>query len=242
MSSPTLPLSDQIDPSENSSNLHVSRKTSALQSAPEPSPDETPLHDTVPNHADAPYDYLEAVKHLADKIDPEMFDNCLGAYLRHDGGLISRWYGLYSQSNDFTLRTSGWSYDMVKSLLPRDTLASKQPPYVLIAHNIDRTQVQTLGTLFNIDPCFFVRHLALHNHAGADLETWGNSFKTFVASENDKHPGLLRMKARVAATSTESTSIDWSALEGPWEKPIRTPVSCSQVTDDLCESSLLWNN
>jgi hypothetical protein len=136
------------------------RSTALAGPGIEESRNNIPLPGSIPEPFLPAYDYLGKVKELADEIGPDLYEEQFGQRFTHGRtriGLYTPGYlGVDMKFEDvlenipnliWTLQTNFYSASITG------------PTTVLIVQAINKAGVQAIGTAFNVDPCFFARHL-----------------------------------------------------------------------------------
>jgi hypothetical protein len=201
------------------------------------------------------YNYLEKVKELCDEIKPDLFDECFEKHFQQGHGeafLISKektrrilpgsddpdgkWEYLES---DFFLN---WGFtSSSQPLIEKPTLrpskltslltsATQEYPHILIVEAIDRSDIQFLGTAFDIDPYFIAQHLGTnqlrvreqHQREMANLSC---SFQSFL-------------KRREGVTSCARSDFDIALEALPWHN--MHGVGFRLYTTDRADMPDLW--
>jgi hypothetical protein len=209
---------------------------SGLRSTSKVSPFETPPGDGEVKKSAKSYDYLEVVEQLADRIDRDLYHDYVGAHLIQRYGDISYFDGSMVQTRPWVSQITPAS---VEDLLQQSSLASERGPCALILHHINKEQLETLGTLLNIDPWFFATHLTAYHGKDAKLDTLSSSYKSFVDSRQGKHRGLPKGKDPVAATSAHSVQVQGSWFSHMEKRWTPTRISCGRVSNNFCRTSSL---
>lgn len=184
------------------------------------SPLEIPLLGVAPNGFGPSYDYLAKVETLAKEIGPRFYEYFFEQHFQQGHGdvfLIGENVAervVDSSRNDrfqpWFRSKRRWSFDAIKSLRQHIATASKQNPCVVIVEAIDKTGVQALGMAFNINPCFFAKHLGSKTtrpKESNELSSLGNSFASLGISENPVR-GTVEAPSHIDTPMTKPVFMD----------------------------------
>jgi hypothetical protein len=229
----------------------------SIPSSAEAQPEELPLLGPVPANFDRAYDYLGKVKPLAEDIEPGFFDTLFEQHFPSGWGSVR----CFTSMGPSVYGISGkvWCSHEVVQLRDIATNADEQNPCVLVVESIGKSGVQALGMAFDVDLCFFARHINdLNDPFHEYMRTLKESFVRFVQLRNqsgirDNHP--LEIPTHITATTVLRGSFlsyvpeqDW-IREAIWA-PIRRRdlisagrfsrprISCCQVSQHSCKDLL----
>lgn len=204
--------------------LHPERETDEVSgtsadytSAPagsgvEPPPKEIPLLGPVPDNFGPAYDYLGKVKELADEIKPGLYETYFEEQFTQGRTRI----GLFSHGRPETIISSDDTaeglFNDIGDLRHYFDSAKKYGPTVLLVEAINEAMIQAFGMAFNVNPCFFARHLLPKDDSYKwtdQLHRLGKKFEAWLISRN-------RAESQVSDTTHDGTtqSSDYDCFEG----------------------------
>jgi hypothetical protein len=165
--------------------------TSPAQPGVKSPPKEIPLLGTVPDDFGPAYDYLGKVKELADEIEPGLYET----YFERRFAETSTRIRLHTRAEQDINYGCAFSWEVVPQEIYVDIVSlrenisriSQGGEIVLLVQAINKAGIQAIGMAFNVNPCFFARHLLPKDKGGnwpGGLDQLGGMFDSYVRRQS----------------------------------------------------------